>query len=236
MGGIPEVVKNLLIINVIIYLATTVFYRDLFDVLSMHFILSDRFQPFQIVSHMFMHSQHGLAHIFFNMFALWMFGSPLERIWGPKRFLVFYLVAGFGAIFLFMLINYVEFQALAAKLSPAQVQDIMNGGSSLLPGNNPKTAQRLYQIYNTPIVGASGAIYGLLIAFGMLFPNTPLMLIFLPIPIKAKYFIPILMVIELFLGVSNFAWNNIAHFAHLGGALFGFILVTIWKRNRNEFY
>lgn len=236
MGGIPDVVKNLLIINVLLYVVTTILYPQFYDVLSMHFIKSEEFRPFQIVTHMFMHSNYGLAHIFFNMFALWMFGSPLERIWGPQRFLAFYLITGFGAIFLFMTVNFVEFQSLAAKVSPEQLDIILAGGNDLLMGEDRSVAQRLYRIYNGQIVGASGAIYGLLVAFGMIFPNTPLMLIFLPVPIKAKYFIPILMVIELFLGVGNFAWDNIAHFAHLGGALFGFIMVKLWSRNRNQFY
>lgn len=233
LGGIPPVVKNLLIINAIFFVATML-YGSLFQMLSMHFVLSDSFKPYQIVTHMFMHG--GMAHIFFNMFALWMFGSPLERIWGPKRFLTFYLITGLGAIGLFMLVEWGEFIWLASKVPQAQVDLILNGGDRLVPGSSQEVAQRMYEIYNTPVVGASGAIYGLLVAFGMLFPNTPLMLIFLPVPIKAKYFIPILMVAELFLGVGRFEWDNIAHFAHLGGALFGFILVFIWNRNRNSFY
>ena len=236
MGGIPDVVKNLLIINVILYIGTTLLYPQFYDMLSMHFIKSDKFQPFQIVTHMFMHSNYGIGHIFFNMFALWMFGSPLERIWGPKRFLIFYLITGFGAIFLFMGVNLIEFQSLAAKVSPEQLQLIMSGGNELIIGEDRDVAKKIYQIYNGQIVGASGAIYGLLVAFGLMFPNTPLMLIFLPVPIKAKYFIPVLMVIELFLGVGQFAWDNIAHFAHLGGALFGFIIVKLWNRDKTRFY
>jgi len=239
MGGIPDVVKNLLIINVIVYIGTTLLYPQFYDLLSMHFIKSPKFEPFQIVSHMFMHSNYGIGHIFFNMFALWMFGSPLERIWGPKRFLIFYLITGFGAIFLFMGVEIWEFQHLAAKIPPDYkhvIPEILKGESVYLPKELGETVQKMYRISAGQIVGASGAIYGLLVAFGLLFPNTPLMLIFLPVPIKAKYFIPILMVAELFLGVGQFAWDNIAHFAHLGGALFGFIIVKIWNRNSSRFY
>lgn len=235
MGGIPDVVKNLLIINVIVYVGTLL-YPQVYDMLSMHYIKNEAFKPFQIVTHMFMHSNAGLMHIFFNMFALWMFGTPLERIWGPQRFLTFYLITGLGAIALFMGVNYLEFQYLASKVSAEQVSIILSGGDQLLDPAYEKAATRLYNIFHGRIVGASGAIYGLLVGFGMLFPNTPLMLIFLPVPIKAKYFIPILMVVELTLGVGQFSWDNIAHFAHLGGALFGFILIKLWSRNKTRFY
>ena len=235
LGGIPPVVKNLLIINVIFYIGTVFLYPALFEKLSMHFVLSEAFQPFQIITHMFMHSQFGFMHILFNMFALWMFGSPLERVWGPQKFLTFYLITGLGAIGLHTLVTYIEFQSLTSALSSIEIQTIVEASRYEAERMQPNF-QKIWMVYNGEIVGASGAIYGLLVAFGMLFPNTPLMLIFFPVPIKAKYFIPILMVIELTMGVGQFRWDNIAHFAHLGGALFGFIIVMIWKKNRTTFY
>ncbi len=216
--GISEVVKNLLIINGIVFFATLL-NPDWIQRLGLYYFSSEKFKPYQIVTHLFTHG--GMAHIFFNMFALWMFGSVLERIWGPKRFLIFYLITGLGAAFLHELVNTI----IVFKET---------GGIMLL--KNQVVTEQLASIYYVPVVGASGAIYGLLAAFGVLFPNTKLMLIFPPIPLKAKYFIPILIVLEFFLGTQNFRWDNIAHFAHLGGALFGFILVKIWNKDRNSFY
>lgn len=235
-SAIPDVVKNLLIINVIVYIGTTLLYPQFYNALAMHFVLSDKFQPYQIVTHMFMHSNFTFFHILLNMYALWLFGSRLEYVWGPKKFLIFYLVCGFGAIFVFMGVQYFEFQWVAKQLTGAQVQSILSGSSAVLPGNEYDLAERAYRIFHSPIVGASGAIFGVLVGFGMLFPNTKLMLIFPPIPIPAKVFVGIYIVIELFAGVQNNPGDNVAHFAHLGGALFGFILVTIWKKQRNTFY
>lgn len=239
-GGIPDVVKNLIILNVIVFITTKFLFPQYYDMLSMHFVLNDRFEPFQIVTHMFMHSNAGFAHIFFNMFSLWMFGSVLEQVWGPKRFLAFYLTAGLGSIGLFTLVNYLQWLNITHDFSYEQLLAIKSGSESeiyrLFSSDELTKMSKALRIYFGQVVGASGAIYGVLVAFGMLFPNTELMLIFFPVPIKAKYFIPILIVIELFLGVNSFKWDNIAHFAHLGGALFGFIMVKIWNRNRNRFY
>ncbi len=243
LSNIPEVVKNLLILNVIVYIATVYLFPQTYDMFAMHFVKNEAFKPFQIVTHMFMHSNVGIAHIFFNMFGLWMFGSTLERVWGPKRFFIFYFIAGLGAIFLYMLIDVIQFNQLINSFSPGQIKNIyestvFNGQISWynVPGNDAAAVKKAVLIYNSSIVGASGAIFGIFVAFGMLFPNTELMLIFFPVPIKAKYFIPIMIVLELFLGVGNFRWDNIAHFAHLGGALFGFIMVKIWSRDRTKFY
>ncbi|HYG51772.1 MAG TPA: rhomboid family intramembrane serine protease [Flavobacteriales bacterium] len=188
---------------------------------SVFYFDSPFFKPYQLVTHMFMHGS--IAHVFFNMFALASFGSLLERIWGPKRFLIFYFATGLGAILLHQLVMMYEVHHLTGA-----VQVYADGK---LPN-----IERVFEIYGTPTVGASGAIYGIIIAFGMLFPNTELMLIFFPVPIKAKYLVPFMVLLELFLGVNNFQWDNIAHFAHLGGALFGFILIKIWQRNRKNFY
>lgn len=243
LSNIPGVVKNLLILNVVVYIATVFLFPQYYDALAMHFIKNDSFRPYQIVTHMFMHSKAGLMHIFFNMFALWMFGSALELRWGPKRFLSFYLIAGLGAIFLYMVVDLVQFNMLLSKFSPGQITNIyestsFNGQLSWynVPGNDEAAVKKAVLIYHSSVVGASGALYGILVAFGMLFPNTELMLLFFPVPVKAKYFIPLLMIGELFLGVGNFRWDNVAHFAHLGGALFGFIMVKIWSRDRTKFY
>lgn len=223
-GNIPTVVKNLLLINIIMFIATVVSERNgnfMAEYCSVFYFDSPFFKPYQLVTHMFMHGS--LAHIFFNMFALASFGSLLERMWGPKRFLLFYLITGFGAIILHQLVMMYEVYNLTGDVMP------------LVDGRLPNIG-RVLEIYGTPTVGASGAIYGVIIAFGMLFPNTELMLLFFPVPIKAKYLIPFMILLELFLGVNNFEWDNIAHFAHLGGALFGFILVKLWQRDRSNFY
>lgn len=231
---ITDVVKHLLIINVLMFLAGFVVDTSF---LSLYYPGSDMFQPFQLVSHFFMHAN--LPHIFFNMFALVMFGNSLEMVWGPKRFLFYYLFCAFGAAALHQLINYLEISNLVAQLSPEAISLVKNQGRELLlSGRNyadPNMASLNLQ-YNIPVVGASGAIFGLLLAFGMLFPNQELMLIFLPVPIKAKYFIPMLMIVELFLGVQQFSWDNIAHFAHLGGALFGFLLILYWRSRGERLY
>lgn len=234
-GNIPEITKNLLIINGLVFIATLL-YDGLQTKLGLYYFKSEYFQPYQLVTHMFTHGS--FMHIFFNMFALFSFGSILERVWGEKRFLIFYLLTGFGAMFLHMLVNHMEALHYAKSISAQELEYIRESGRQMLYSdrNYVGAAGKLNLIYNIPTVGASGAIYGLLIAFGMLFPNSVLMLIFPPIPVKAKYLIPILIVAELFLGTANFARDNIAHFAHLGGALFGFILVKLWSRNRNNFY
>lgn len=248
--NMPTATKNLLILNVILWLGAMLLKGrgiDLNYLLGMHYFQSDAFQPYQIITSMFMHSDQGLGHIFFNMFALVMFGGTLERVWGAKRFLFFYFVTGLGAALLHTTVQYIEIQSVISQLvevtgdTPAAIIEFINGrGLEVVQmgkyyPDDPLLTQAIYMFHGT-IVGASGAIYGLLLAFGMLFPNTELMLLFFPVPIKAKYFIPGLIALELFLGYQNFAWDNIAHFAHIGGALFGFILVMIWKRNRNTFY
>lgn len=233
-GHIPEITKNLLIINGLVFFATILF-DDLRTKLGLFYFRSEYFQPYQLVTHMFTHGS--FFHILFNMFALFTFGSILERMWGPKRFFIFYFATGFGALALHTLVNHIEAQSLARHFSSSEVEFIKESGRQLLfSGRLVGDAEKLNQIYNIPTVGASGAIYGLLIAFAMLFPNTTLMLIFPPIPIKAKYLIPLLIVVELFLVKADFSWDNIAHFAHLGGALFGFIIVKFWMKDRRNFY
>lgn len=201
---LPGVTKNLLIINALMYLAQLALHPQMDDNLAMFPISSDRFMPFQVITHMFMHAVSSPTHIFFNMFALFMFGRDIEYALGTKRFLIFYLVTGLGAAFLHQLVGYIELQYV---LDPNQANLAMN----------------------TRVLGASGAVYGLLAAFGMLYPNRMIMLLIPPIPIKAKYFVLIFGAIELYLGISGVN-TGIAHFAHLGGAIFGIAMILIWKK------
>jgi len=237
-SALPPVVKNLIIINVIMLLATYVLSLrgfDLANILGLHYFKSPDFEPYQLITHMFMHG--GFLHLLFNMFALWMFGRVLENVWGPKRFFIFYFVTGLGAAIFYSFVNYIEFQYIASKLTPEVVQDIMAHGADILNQGQNYVGQagKLNSILNVPTVGASGAVFGILLGFGMLFPNTELMLLFPPIPIKAKYFVAGYGAIELYSGLTN-SGGNIAHFAHLGGMLFGFIMIKYWNSHTNNFY
>jgi membrane associated rhomboid family serine protease len=232
---LPPVVKNLLIINVLMWLATIILKMrgiQLVDILGLHYFQSPDFRPYQLVTHMFMHDDSSPLHLIFNMFALWMFGRVLESVWGPKRFFIYYFVTGLGAAALHSFVNFIEFQHIASKLSPETVQMVLN---QLIERTDDPNVIKLASIVYTPTVGASGAVFGLLLGFGMLFPNTQLMLLFPPIPIKAKYFVMGYGAIELFSGIAN-TGSNIAHFAHLGGMLFGFIMIKYWNRNTTHFY
>ena len=236
-GSTPPVTKNLIIINVVMLLGAMLF-QQVFRVnlnarLGMFYFQSPLFAPWQIVTHMFMHV--GLTHIFFNMYALWIFGKTLESVWGSKRFLIYYLATGLGAAFFLQLVNYIQFAPEIAALKAAYSVDIINHAllnEILQPGS------QFYEIGRElirPTVGASGAVYGVLLAFGMLFPNTPLYLMFIPIPIKAKWLVIGFGLLELFLGITQ-SGGNIAHFAHLGGMIFGFILIRYWNKFTKNFY
>jgi membrane associated rhomboid family serine protease len=206
-NAMPMVVKNLIIINVLFFIATFVFAEqgiDLIRYLGMFPVQSDYFMPHQVITHMFMHG--GLGHIFFNMFALWMFGAPLENVWGPKRFLEFYMITGLGAAFLHQGVT--AYEIYSGSYDPSSFG---------------------------PVVGASGAVFGILTAFGMLYSNSLIYIYFL-FPLKAKYVVSGLIVYELYRGFSNNPSDNVAHFAHLGGALIAFILIKFWQRNRTHFY
>ncbi|MEO6547435.1 MAG: rhomboid family intramembrane serine protease [Ferruginibacter sp.] len=217
------VVLNLIIINVLVFLAQMVTggggeISAAADLFALHHYKSDYFQPYQVVTHMFMHG--GFAHLLFNMFALWMFGSMVEKVWGPKKFLIFYFICGLGSAF-FQMGSYVHdfWQIDHANLSEHDIESyqlILRGAYT---------------------VGASGAIMGVLAAFGYLFPNTELYLMFIPIPIKAKWAIAGIIALDVFGGVVQVRGDNIAHFAHIGGALIGFLLVLYWnKQNKKTFY
>lgn len=238
INAIPPVVKNLIIINAIMLLATYVLQLrgfDLTKILGLHYFASPDFRPYQLVTHMFMHG--GIMHLVFNMFALWMFGRVLENVWGPKRFFIYYFATGLGAAVFYSLVNFIEFQYIASRMTPENVQMVMSNGAEILSSgrNYTELAGKLNLLLNVPTVGASGAVFGILLGFGMLFPNTELMLLFPPIPIKAKYFVIGYGAIELFSGIAN-TGDNVAHFAHLGGMIFGFILIKYWNKNSNHFY
>jgi membrane associated rhomboid family serine protease len=203
--------------------------------LALFFPENPNFKYWQIVTTMFMHAN--FAHIFFNMFALWSFGNLLEEIWGYKKFLFFYFAAGIGASVIYLLVNYIQFHSLyndmiAIGVSPEEISKALQteDGSNLKI--TQERAQEFISLYRTPAVGASGAIYGVLVAFGMLFPNAKLALMFLPVPIAAKYFIPALIAMDLFSGVTGMSifGGGVAHFAHVGGALIGFLLMWYWKK------
>ncbi|HKL09119.1 MAG TPA: rhomboid family intramembrane serine protease [Bacteroidales bacterium] len=266
LSNIPPVVKNIIIINVIMLLATWVlsstFGIELTHLFGLHYFKSELFEPYQIITHMFMHG--GLWHLFFNMFALWMFGRVLESVWGSKRFFIYFMVTGLGAAALHIFVIHLQMtsilndikafnntpspEALALLVKDHFPEYYSQVYSKLLEGwySNPDNAgyiERAQQFLNElinfkmniPTVGASGAVFGVLLAFGMLFPNTQLMLLFPPIPIRAKYFVIMYGALELWLGLTQ-PGSNVAHFAHLGGMLFGFFLIKYWKKNSSNFY
>jgi membrane associated rhomboid family serine protease len=266
MRNLPPVVKNLIIINVALLLLTTLLERtgvDLIRYLGLYYPGSQYFMPHQLVTHIFMHG--GLMHLFFNMYALWIFGSTLEQVWGGKRFLFYYFVTGLGAAALHTFVSWIEIshvQSAAKALMNTPTPDAfeefivkhfskyIDPGAldafvsrwSASPGSPALAAQAeemasdlIRSMMNIPTVGASGAVFGVLLAFGMLFPNTQLMLLFPPIPIKAKYFVVAYGVLELSLGLSN-PGSNVAHFAHVGGMLFGLLLIKYWRKKSQHFY
>lgn len=272
-GFLPPVVKNLIIINVLFFIATFVVgnagHIDLTDYLGLHYFAAQKFAPYQFITYMFMHGN--FSHIFFNMFALWMFGSVLEQVWGPKKFLLYYIITGIGAALVHYLVFYFQItpviesiDAFIAHPDLASLQQFASnhqfnisessGDFSLAfdnfkqnyitlqqdPGNmqamqesvNFITLYREHYLDLPVVVGASGAIYGLLLAFGMLFPNSLIYLYFF-IPIKAKWFVIIFGIIELVSGFYD-QGSNVAHFAHLGGMIFGFFLIIYWKKKSNS--
>ena len=224
----PNVVRNLIIINILFYIGSGLIGEgESMRMFAGTYPGSPFFKPWQIITHMFMHG--GLGHIFFNMFALYMFGSQLERLWGPQRFLNYYLVSGLGGFLLHeFFIGYALYQDYGSFF-PAL--------DAMIPeGVSPLDRVSYMEILYGRVVGASGAVFGLLLAFGMLFPNTRLMLLFPPIPIKAKYFVFGYGAIELLLALQNAQGDRVAHFAHLGGMLFGYFLLKRWQQDRGSFY
>jgi len=238
-AGMPPVVKNLIIINVVMLILAELLKIsgiNLNGIMGLYFPKSEFFRSWQVVTHMFMHG--GFVHLLFNMFALWMFGRVLEQVWGPKRFLVYYLVTGLGAAFFFELVQYIQYNKVMATISPEQLQMVYDsGGDAISQGRNFADAQmgKLNSILNVPVVGASGAVYGVLLAFGVLFPNTQLMFIFPPIPVKAKYVVIGYAAIELYLAITS-PGSGIAHTAHLGGMIFGYLLIRYWRKTTKTLY
>ncbi len=269
IGGfnmLPPVIKNLLIINGLFFFADimfeTSFNIQLKDILGLHLPIAEKFEPWQFITYMFMHGD--FSHIFFNMFALWMFGRTIEEVWGAKRFLIYYFVTGVGAAIVHYAVIYAEmipiFNAMNQFLDHPTAQgfiDFTNSDYFRISGHeaskhysafaaefnnivniNERAAVQLAVEYmntyridllNAPnVVGASGAVYGLLLAFGMLFPNVRIYIYFL-IPMKAKHFVLIFGIAEFFMGMTE-SFSNVAHFAHLGGMLFGYFLIRYWRK------
>jgi rhomboid family protein len=244
--GITDAVKHLLIINVVMFIGTLTIGNGeaFYQWFALYFPKSDAFQPWQILTHMFMHGN--VTHILFNMFALWMFGTAVEQIFGTKKFVIFYLLSGLGAAIIQIAFLYFQYNTgltalLEAGYSQTEIVSILSEGkydTNWVPILGEKFND-FASAFNSTMVGASGAIFGVLVAFGMLFPESKLMLIFLPIPIKAKYFIPAIIGLDLFsalTGNSVFSPSNTAYMAHVGGALTGFLLMYFWKKNERDKY
>ncbi|NVJ88194.1 MAG: rhomboid family intramembrane serine protease [Flavobacteriaceae bacterium] len=243
MTRVTEAIKHLIIINIIVFIAPQLLQIDITNILGLHFPKNDHFGIWQYVTHMFMHGS--FAHILFNMYGLWAFGAPLENMWGKNKFLFFYFSAGIGAAVIYTLVNYYQFNAIydlfiGAGLSDSEIINILKVGSTndvrLTDVITQQQFQKIWSLYHTPAVGASGAVYGVLVAFGLYFKDAKLALIFFPVPIAAKYFIPLLILSDLFFGMTSYSVGNIAHFAHIGGALIGFIIAWYWKRNQFKVY
>lgn len=258
-GDIKPVTKNLLILNIAMFILTLFFqYQgegiDLGSLLGAHYFGTPLFEPYQLVSHFFMHG--GPLHIFMNMYILVMFGSFLERIWGPKRFFFIYVASALGSIILYNSVGYFQIMEYKQIIGSDEIMAGVNGlirerGYSLETINEIRQyvfehgatsmmqldAITEYTIKSyTPLVGASGAIFGIMAAFGILFPNTELMLIFPPIPIKAKWLIGGYFVFEVYNSFQNNVGDNVAHLAHVGGAIVGAIIVLIWRKKGQNFY
>ena len=264
--NMPPVVKNIIIVNVLFFLATYALKGmgiDLNQYFGLFYVKSEYFRPYQFITHMFMHG--GLMHIFFNMYALWLFGRVIENAWGSKRFLIYYFVTGLGAAAFYTFVSWIRISsiqdaAVAFSNTPnpdslavfvreyfPQYYDQIYNKLLTVWYNNPTNPDLIHQAnifvnqlitykMNIPTIGASGAVFGVLLAFGMMYPNSKLMLLIPPIPIKTKYFVIGYGLIELYFGIMNQPGDNIAHFAHLGGMLFGFILLKYWGVKKSEPY
>jgi membrane associated rhomboid family serine protease len=259
MFSLSPVVRVLLIINVLVFFVTD---ENVIQQFGLHSFLSESFNPTQIITHMFLHG--GFGHLFSNMIGLVVFGPMLENFWGPRRFTFFYFFTGIGAAFLFSGINYIEMRDVYQAVLDYRVNPTPDGFLTFIDKEAPSLYDRLQpvmdqfqrlpndaqtkeytlrivnKIYDEqisqPMVGASGAIFGVIMGFGLLFPNTQLFLLFPPIPIKAKYLVLIYGAYELYTGVYQAQSDNVAHFAHIGGMLFAFILVKFWNSQRKTFY
>ncbi len=254
MGKLTDAIKHLIIINVILFFVPQLLNMDLTNILALHFPQNEHFGFWQYVSHIFMHGS--VPHLLFNMYGLWAFGTPLEQMWGKKKFVFFYFSAGIGAGLIYSLVNYYQFnnayqQLISSGITIEEIsqitamsiettQELIDKCNILLNNNKniavyPEIVNDVvdaYSLYNTHGVGASGAVYGVLVAFGLAFPEAKLAMIFFPVPIAAKYFIPLMILGDLFFGVTKYSVGNVAHFAHVGGAIIGFIIAWYWKKNQ----
>ena len=221
LSGIPNVCKNILIINIIVWLAQMVLMQrgiNLSNHLGLYYFESPNFRVYQFVTSMFLHDNRSFTHLFFNMFAVFMFGRVLEQVWGSKRFLTYYFITGIGAGLIHMLVMYIRISLVKNALYAEGLDEVIIQG--LLNDS----------IFNIPTIGASGAVFGILLGFGMLFPNTPLYIIPFPFPIKAKWLVIGYGAMELALGLAYLPGDNVAHFAHLGGMVFGIFMILYWKK------
>jgi membrane associated rhomboid family serine protease len=243
-ANMPPVVKNILLLNVVMYIIALLGEAQGIPVtrlLGGYVFNSPYFEPYQMVTHFFMHSTQTFFHIFFNMFAFVVFGSMLERVWGPKRFFIFYVATAIGAFIFHQLFGYwevksVEAELLAQGFNEYKLREIVQEAiSKNLATDNALLNQYILGL-GTPVVGASGAVYGVLVAFGYLFPNTQLMLLFPPIPVKAKWLVIFLVGVAIYNSFISNPGDNVAHLAHLGGAIVGFILVLYWQKSTRNFY
>jgi len=240
MGKLTESIKHLIIINIILFIVPQFFKGiDLQNLLALHFPENSGFGFWQYLTHMFMHGN--FSHILFNMYGLWAFGTPLEQIWGRNKFLFFYFSAGLGAGLIYTLVNYYQFNGIYEQfidlgLRKSEIIGILEKGQTndirVINGITQEQFNKIGSLFEMRAIGASGAIYGILVAFGVWFPNAKLALIFFPVPIAAKYFIPVMILGDLFFGLTNYSVGNVAHFAHIGGALIGFVIVWYWKQNQ----
>jgi len=235
---LPMVTKNLLIINGLIFLASmtleNVYNYDVNAQFGLFYVGSEQFQPIQFITYMFLHGS--FKHLLFNMFAFWMFGSAVENYWGPKRFLIYYMATGIGAAIIQQFVSFIRIESLSGEVDPQMLQQVIYQGRVILDSsqNYVGILGDLNLLYNIQTIGASGSVFGILLAFGMLFPNS-LIYIYFAIPVKAKWMVMGYGALELYSGLANNAGDNVAHFAHLGGMLFGFFLIKYWKKHDNPF-
>lgn len=243
MGRVTDTVKHLIIINAVFFVTSQTFGDQAYRLLSLWFPENENFRVWQIFTHMFMHHPTFYLHILFNMFGLWMFGTPLEQMWGRNKFLFFYFSAGIGAVLLPLVMDYYQYndslnQLVAAGFNESDINSLLNTSrydtrwDDVIGVENVKKFNR---IFTKNSLGASGAVMGLLAAYGVSFPNAKLMLIFLPVPISAKYFIPLILAYEIisgYTGGNSMFGVNVAHFAHVGGALTGLLIAWYWKKNQ----
>ena len=237
MRNITDTIKHLLIINIIFFIASLSLGDVMYDLFALHYPSNANFQPWQPLTHMFMHGD--ISHIFFNMFGLYMFGTPLEQMWGKQKFIFFYLSTGLGAAGLQLLLYYYQVGQVSDALTDfgmnaLQIDDFYQTAylpTAAIDQIGESTLSGGFNAYRSVMVGASGALYGVLVGFAMIFPNARLMLLFPPIPVKAKVLVPILILSDLFFGFSSYSIGPIAHFAHVGGAITGLIMMRFWKKN-----